>query len=187
MLKYSSELKHKINSDNLLPTKILFAVDQELQRWLKDCKNSKLREEVEDEILDELSSIISDVVRGRFYLDLPKSFKMEEDKGDEKLGPVPKKPKIENNEVGNRLNNNNPNPDYCLLDGESFKKVFCGRNFFQRVPWDKNKNIHMCPRWHSKGYCFDNCRNIESHVPQAQVSAQMDTEYKKFLKKIRKT
>ena len=32
MLKYSSELKHKMHSDNLLPTKILFAVDQELQR-----------------------------------------------------------------------------------------------------------------------------------------------------------
>ena len=91
MLKYSSELKHKINSDKLLPTKILFAVDQELQRWLKDCKSSKHRDEVEDELLDDLSRIISDVVRVRFYMDLPKSFKMEEDKEEEKSGPIFKK------------------------------------------------------------------------------------------------
>ena len=187
MLKYSSELKHKIHTDNLLPTKILFAVDQELQRWLKDCKSSKHREEVEDEILEDLSRIISDVVKGRFYMDLPKSFKMEEDKEEEKSGPIPKKPKIDNGEVGNRLENPDQNPDYKLLDGESFKRVFCGRNYFHRVPWDKNKKIHMCPRWHSKYYCFDNCRNIESHVPQSQVSTKMDTDYKKYLKKIRKT
>ena len=52
MLKYSSELKHKFKGDKLLTTKILFAVDQEIQRWLKENRISKMREEVDDEILE---------------------------------------------------------------------------------------------------------------------------------------
>ena len=58
-------------------------MDQEIQRWIKECRSSKLREEVDDELLDDLPRIISDVGRGRFYMQLPKAFKMEEDKVDE--------------------------------------------------------------------------------------------------------
>ena len=119
-------------------------------------------------------------------MDLPKSFKMEENKEEEtntRFGPIPKKQKTG---TGNRLENTDPNPEYKLLDGEDFKKVFCGKNYCHRVDWDKNKNINMCPRFHTKFYCFDNCKDIESHVPRSQVSSQMDADYKRYLKKVRK-
>ena len=98
-----------------------------------------------------------------------------------------KKQKTGDAKRGSRLENTDPNPECKLLDGEEFRKVFCGKNFCHRVQWDKNKKMHMCPRFHSKFYCFDNCSNVESHVPRSQVSTQMDTDYKKFLKKVRKT
>ena len=43
MLKYSSELKHKFKIDKLLPTKILYVVDQEVQRWIKENRTATLR------------------------------------------------------------------------------------------------------------------------------------------------
>ena len=92
---------------------------------MKDCKSSKHRDEVEDELLDDLSKIISDVVRGRFYMDLPKSFKMEEDKEEEtniQYGPISKKKKTGNGPKGNRLENTDPNPEYKLLDRGNFNK-----------------------------------------------------------------
>ena len=94
MLKYSSELKHKFKADKLLPTKILFAVDQEVQRWLKENRISKMREEVDDEILEELPKIVTDVVRHRFAMDdLPEVFKTEEKDVTTPSGPVNKKQK----------------------------------------------------------------------------------------------
>jgi len=43
----------------------------------------------------------------------------------------------------------------------------------------------MCPRWHSKGDCFDDCRNKASYVPGNEVPDHEKYEYKKYLKKVR--
>ena len=83
--------------------------------------------------------------------------------------------------------NPDPNPEYKMLDGEDFKKVYCGKNSRFRPFWDKAKGTRMCPRYHSREYCFDDCENIDSHVDKDQVPAPVGAEYKKFLKKVRKT
>ena len=82
--------------------------------------------------------------------------------------------------------NTEPNPEYKMLDGENFKKVYCGKNAQFRPVSDKEKGTKMCPRFHSKYYCFDNCNNIDSHVGKDEVPAAVDAEYKKFLKKSEK-
>ena len=101
-------------------------------------------------------------------------------------GPANKRLKTDGTQRGNKVENKGPNPEYKMLDGENFTKVFCGKNVCHRVNWDKKKGTRMCPRWHSRYYCFDNCHTDASHIPQDEVSPQMDIEYKKFLKKIRK-
>ena len=45
----------------------------------------------------------------------------------------------------------------------------------------------MCPRWHSKEYCFKDCVNKESHVAADKIPADKKRKYGDYLnKKIRK-
>ena len=61
--------------------------------------------------------------------------------------------------------------------------MFCGENTKHRVVWGDAK---MCPRWHSKQYCFKDCVNEASHVPDNEVPADKKAEYKEYLVKVRK-
>ena len=81
------------------------------------------------------------------------------------------------------MKNETPNEEYKLRDGEVFGKVFGGSNVDHRIEW--NKNSKMCPRFHSKFYCFDDCSNKDSHVQKSEVPDAMDAKYKRFLKKCR--
>ena len=80
-----------------------------------------------------------------------------------------------------------PNSEYKMLEGEDFKKVYCGKNTQHRPLGDRAKGTKMCPRFHSKHHCFDNCDMIDSHAGKDKVPVAVDVEYKKFLKKFRKT
>ena len=97
LIDYTSELKYKLDRDKFLAAKMLLAMDQDIQRWLKECKRFKEREEVSDRILGDLPDIIRDVCRGRFFFDLPPVFNGNSMPEDEPQGPPYKKRKIENN------------------------------------------------------------------------------------------
>ena len=166
-------------------------MDEEVQRWLEECQTAHCREEVNDSLLNNFTDIIDDVARNRFNIVLPEVFKLDTqaDKDSElsadvitkkrKLSDEPKK-----KSKGKLIKNEDPNEDYKLLDGEDYKAVFCGKNVCHRVDWDDN-GAKMCPRFHSKGYCFDNCNNIASHVPKNKVPTDKDAKYKRYLKRIR--
>ena len=52
LIDYSSELKYKLDADKFSVAKMLLAMDQDIQRWLKERNKFKTREEVNDRILD---------------------------------------------------------------------------------------------------------------------------------------
>ena len=119
-------------------TNIFFAVDQEVQRWLKENRISKMREEVDDGILEELPKIVTEV-------DLPEVFKIEEKDVEAPSGNLKKKQKTgEHQSKGNKVLNTDPNPKYKMLEGEDFKKVYCGKNAQHRPFWDRTKRTKMC-------------------------------------------
>ena len=140
-----------------------------------------------DKLLDDLPDIIRDVCRGRFSFDLPLVFKGNRMPDDETDGLRNKRRKIEDKApvIDKRvIQNQTPNEEYKLLDGEEFSKMFGGRhNICHRIDWPDGEK--MCPRFHSKYYCFNNCKNKASHVPQSQVPPEQDKGYKRFLKKLR--
>ena len=74
IVNYASKLKHRCKQDKLPPAKMLLAADQEIQHWLKECRVAKFREDMNDDLLDNLKSIVDDAVRGRFFITLPKAF-----------------------------------------------------------------------------------------------------------------
>ena len=191
MNRNASVLKYKIRADELFPTKILFAMDEEVQRWLQECEMARCREEVNDSLLNKLTDIIDDVTRGRLHIILPEVFKLDiQASKDSELsaGQSNKKRKLSDDSKdksrGKLIKNEDPNEAYKLLAGEDYKAVFCGKNVCHRVDWDNN-GTKMCPRYHSRWYCFDNCNNIASHVPKNQVPADKDNDYKRYLKRIR--
>ena len=119
--------------------------------------------------------------------DLPEVVKIEEKDVEAPSGTLKKKQKTgEHQSKGNRVLNTDPNPEYKMLKGEDFKKVYYGKNAQYRPFWDKAKETKICPHYHSRWYCFDNCDMIDNHVGKDKVPASVDTEYKKFLKKVKK-
>ena len=153
---------------------------------------AKDREDVDDSILEDLASIITDVLKGRFDIKLPNSFRIESTHSrnvDVPSGPRnPKKQKLQDaaNDANGIVENTDPNENYKMLDGENYKQIFFGKNVCHRVVWNDD-GTNMCPRFHSRFYCFENCRHKASHVPKAQVPPEKDTKYKQFLRKIRST
>eukprot|EP00985_Skeletonema_marinoi_P002391 scaffold1000_cov66-Skeletonema_marinoi.AAC.1 len=77
-----------------------------------------------------------------------------------------------------KIVNPQPNPDFTVTFDDWPK--LCNRAHL-RPQWDDT--CLMCPRWHSKAYCFPDCPNAASHVKSSEVSAKRNTVYKAFLQK----
>jgi hypothetical protein len=125
-----SALKHKCNNDRSLPTKILYAIDTEIQRWLEQCEMATDRMEVDDSIINFVI-IMNDVLRSRLFIDLPDIFKSTTKQKivDNPLDNIsPKKRRKLNDNKGNLVKNEEPNEAYKIKDGEDFLAVFGGNN-----------------------------------------------------------
>ena len=99
LVDYSSELKYKLDCDKFFTAKIMLAMDQDIQRWLKECKRFKTREEVNDRIIEDLPDIIRDACRGRLSLDLLPVFNSNSMPEDKPQGPPYKRRKIGNTNI----------------------------------------------------------------------------------------
>ena len=177
------KIKAKLVNDKLFATKILFAVDGRLQLHLEDCRNAADRSEVDESLLN-LKEIIRDVMHNRFAVDLPPSF--EDSNSDEpsstKSSPPSKKRKRDESSR-EFVTNDDPIPDICLREGETFKENFGGKLISERPKWDKNSK--MCSRWFIKHSCFSNCAHKASHVPSSKVPEAKKDEMKNYVKKVR--
>ena len=70
---------------------------------------------------------------------------------------------------------------FKLKDGKSWKDSF-GVYVDERPNWS-GKGV-MCPRWNVRGYCFTNCRNVESHVPKDKVPTDKEKAFGVWMKKV---
>ena len=139
IIDYSLELKYQLDADKFLAANMLLAMDQDIQRWLKECKRFKTREEVNDRILDDLPDIVTDVCRNRFSLDLPPIFNSNSMPEDEPHGPPYKRRRTgntanipEDNDRRKVVHNPIPNEEYKMRDGEEYSKLFGGQNVCHR-------------------------------------------------------
>jgi hypothetical protein len=61
-------------------------------------------------------------------------------------------------------------------------------NFATILPHDQPAwmdKIWMCPRWHLKGDCYDNCARVVSHVMNDNIPNKKRAEFLTFLSKCR--
>ena len=183
-----------ISSDPTLQAQICLAVDKRVQRWLEQCEEASDRIEVNDRIVD-FDNLFEDLLDGRFSCMLPAVFKVRaplqpptvSNPFDQERGRSTKgnKRDVDKN-GGGRINNENMVEDFKMKENRSWGNVFCGNNACKRISWNGDEKIKMCPRWHSRGYCYPNCNNKASHVPDTEVPGAKRTEYRAYLKEVRK-
>ena len=181
-------IKTKIASDELFAAKVLYSVDTLVQRWLRECKTAKERSNVDDRIV-EFSHLTNDILNGRFSMQLPPVFQMENSTALQvggsptSDGPPRKKAKAINSDRDDKRDHNPQQIGaFKMKNGESWKN-FCGVCQVDRPVWDGE--ILMCTRWNIKGYCFKDCINAASHVGKEKVSAEKEKEFRAWMKKAR--
>ena len=189
---YKSTLKVKCAVDKSFAAQVVYAVDTKIQRWLGECKTARDRSEVNDEIVD-FNIVVNDILDNRFTVILPLAFKHTENvetsssvlgvpSGDQK--GKRKNRGNENAERPERIWNSDQQEEFKMKDNEDWK-MFCGNKVQDRIDWNDD-GCKMCPRWHSKGFCFADCHNKASHVTKDNIPPGKVKGYKAYLAKVRK-
>ena len=163
--------------DPTFATRVMCAMDTRVCRWLLECKAAEDREVVDDGLID-FAPLMRQIALDQFHQPLPVSIQVVTERqvtpSKRKAGGGRGVPDATNNAV-----NTKPIKEWKLQEGESFKKVFAGKNVDKRP---KLNGVNMCARFHTRGNCFPDCRSAPSHVPSQEVPAEQKKAYAAFCK-----
>jgi hypothetical protein len=188
------EYEDRAASNSQFISMLVYAVDTRLHLWLKNCEEAALdqRDTVLDNLID-FSQMQSDILTGNFYQELPtcirqhavpkaasrKSAAADSDSDDEVASKRSKKPKKSSGD-GRQVQNPDQIQDW-IVPIDVFRSKFAGKNLKKRVLWGKDR--FMCVRFHTLGYCFDDCYNQVSHVlKKSEIPADKQTAFGAFCK-----
>ena len=175
--------------DPAFSTKLGYAIDTRVFRWLQQCQVQSDRNRVNDGLLG-FDSIFDDVLTDSFVQYLPTTFndfvptKTKSERNSslaEEDSSTPNRKRTRTNPTSTenkKIINPNPITEW-MVSNEDYNKLFAGRNLNLRP---KIKLRPMCQRFHSKGYCFENCSNRHSHIPSNEVEKQTKDAYSKYVK-----
>jgi hypothetical protein len=165
----------------------LFAIDTGINLWLESCEEAPMRDEVDDNLID-FSDILNQVKIRNFSYKLPPSIRQVVDsKGqhsnlqEKSNDGHPKKKSKKNQEDNQSVKVENEGKiEKWIPSQETYMKFF--RNSGDAL---KNRpkidDTIMCHRFHSRGYCFDNCNNKKSHIPSSSLDPEMKKNYGKWV------
>ncbi len=170
-------------------SKFLFAVDSCFQIWLKQCRIAQNRCEVDNSIIN-FSHLVSQVLFGSFHITLLPTFKMKSPSKESATLAGTKKANSNNSGGGDKgkrkkkkadksrdmIKNKAPHPKLCMLAGKTWAINFANKNIDKCPKW--NKKTNMCPRWFLQKYCFNNCKQKESHIKADNIQAEKVTSMK---------
>ena len=177
--------------DNMFATKLGYAIDTRVFRWLQKCRTHKTRCDVNDSLLN-FDTIIEQVLTDSFVQSLPITFKnfkttqhddSDEDSTDTRRNS--KKKRRRNNSYDTaKPKNVEVNPKtiatWLASDNEEYRRCFAAKNLRDRPVL---RNRPLCQRYHSKGFCFDDCANKVTHVPSKDIEESIASTYKKYVDK----
>ncbi len=75
---------------------------------------------------------------------------------------------------------NKQHADFKLKEGELWTQ-FTGMCLTERA---KLNDTIMCTRWHTRAFCFNDCRNKASHVACLQILAEVKQAHLKWMQKV---
>jgi len=177
------EAKHMRDSD--FCTKVGYAVDNRIFRWLENCGQYEERDAISDNMIN-FGPIMEEILFDKFHQILPLTFSIFNKRKKEEESPPTSSG---NSQTPNKKIKKSPgdvqkivNPstieDWLCTDGATYSAKFAGKNSEKRP---KMHGTPICTRWHTKGYCFSNCNNISTHVPSTDLDQVATDKYKEFV------
>ena len=178
--------------DYLFTAKFLFAIDTRIQIWLKMCEIKEFREEVDDKLLN-FDEVLNQVILRTFSITLPPSiqhvFEKKQTKRTEYTeGPGPKRPKKTNDRDRDERSSrvlNDGKIDNWILNQDQYASKLRHNSCLKLRP--KISDVPLCHRFHSRGYCFDNCGNKTTHIASDRLPEKSQKDYLNWLKNTQST
>ena len=117
-----------------------------------------------------------------FHTHLPASFRNIVNKKEEESDPPNNKRKRQDGDDQNlrRIENEGKIKSWLLGDDTYNSKLKGNFEILKSRP--EFKGTALCHRFHSRGYCFGNCPNKESHVISSSLPNEVKQSYKKWIK-----
>ena len=173
--------------DHLFTAKFLFAIDTRIQIWLKMCEIKEFREDVDDKLLN-FDEVLNQVIPRTFSITLPPSIQHVFEKKHSKRidqesdGPGPKRKKSNDREREDRSarTQNDGKLENWILNQDEYSSKLRHNSSLKSRP--KLNDVPICHRYHSRGYCFDNCGNKSTHIASNKLPANVQKDYLTWLK-----
>ena len=183
--------KGRIAADSKILTKILYAMEIWIQRWLGECEKYEDRLMVNNhlvcfnEVLEMVMNCILNVV-------LPPNFIKSNPKNptvtppgagddDKKRNKKEQKRKRGDEEDARITKNTEPITEFLMKQGEIWKRDFAGKCSRYQPKWGEE---WMCARWNIRSECFVDCNNKRSHVGASAVPQAKRDEFKTYITKV---
>jgi hypothetical protein len=178
------------NSD--LPTKILYAMEIRIQRWLAECQKFSDHSMVND-CLISFDEIFEMVMNSSLNVILPPNFIKPPPKNPSpEPNPTPgddgkqkgrgKKRKSKDAAKDHIIKNAAPISEFQLKESKDWRRNFAGKCLRDHPKWDHA--TFMCTHWWIRGECFINCNNKAGHVGACAVPQVKRTKFKKYIDKV---
>ena len=160
----------------------LYSIDAGVQLWLQQCEARSERDSVDDSYIN-FSGDMRDVLRGKFKMVLPNEIKDKIRASDQSNESTPSssEPPAKKRKTGERNSIKVDNPEIipCWNIGEKYDSIL-RHNHSALINRPKINNVPMCHRWHSKGYCFNDCNNKITHIPSKSLPDEKKEAYKNW-------
>ena len=172
--------EHSQIRDTQFASKLCYAVDTRIFRWLQQCLRKNDRESVDDSLID-FKPMFASVLTDSFYQELPLAISElpSSNNADTENVNNRKRKRVLDDQEERRVTNPKTNPDWMLKENESYSELVSSKHVDKRPILNGKR---MCPRYHMKGYCFTNCANKNSHIPSKDVDKNTAKAFFEFVR-----
>jgi hypothetical protein len=188
--KESIQYKNQIAGDKEFAAKVLWAVDEQVNLFLSECRRCDDHENINEQFIN-FDKLHMSILLHHFNITLPPNFHKKtpaepapgKENDPKKRSGGKRKGDGKDDKGGhkqeNKLVNNNQVPEFKMKEGETWEKTFQGKCINKRVKLD---GVIMCPRFHTKGYCWkEGCKFSKTHIPANEVPSKTKTQYMQFM------
>lgn len=167
-------LRTKLYMDDQFIAKLIYAIDDRIYQWLKQCSTADAVTDTDLELVD-FSSLFRDILLSRFDIKLPPNIsKVKNPKQDDKDSTI-KKPKA--NPV--MVRNGSIVREWKLRNDEKWDTVFRSKSHTGPMLSIGSK---PCLKYQVKGFCFDDCTLLPSHTKLNEADAKLTSDFIKELR-----
>ena len=168
-------LKTMFHMDEEFIAKLMFSVDDRINKWLHECLAATTIRDTTIELVT-FSDILTDIKLNKFNIFLPGNIKkLSKRSAPNELNENRNK----KNKLDNQVRNDDQVADWKMQPKESWNKTFKGK--IKNGPM-LSCGTYPCLKYHVKGICYDDCAFKKSHI---RLVGDDEKKADTFIKKLR--